>query len=102
MEIEIKMKRFKCLFCDKTYKNKCNISTHIRTNHPEHHKGPIPKRTEYPCNYDNECTFIGASRSIRRNHIIKEHEKTFYCSSCDKYFCSERSLDMHFYKCHQS
>ena len=82
-----------CNHCQNYFKSKSSRSRHIREYHPD--KLMIhTKRESYPCVYAN-CNHTSKSRSSKRGHEIKVHEKTFGCIICDKYFCNNNSLKNH-------
>jgi hypothetical protein len=115
-----------CNHCNSYFKSKPSRSRHVKIFHPDKLK-VHKKRTNHPCSY-NGCDHVAKSRSSRRSHEIKVHEKTYGCDICSTYFCSERGMkrhckryhmdsscticdiplfnekafDQHMYKCHQS
>ena len=89
---------FKCNHCETFFKSKPSRSRHVRKMHPNKLMCQN-KRNTYPCTY-NSCNHVSKSRSAKRNHEIKDHEKTFGCEICDKYFGNNRSLKNHCKKFH--
>lgn len=83
---QMKLKKYQCLLCEKSFMKKRTILIHIDGVHLKHHK--------WKC---STCSKIFPTKSNRNRHIRTVHlqEKPIQCTKCDKKFSYVSDLQSH-------